>query len=78
MAVKTWKAQPLHLAILDILERKGSITDVELLEALKSSSGYKDVSLNELNKALMRMEITGLILVSSLARGRRLIQLAKK
>ncbi len=73
-----WRAQPLHLAILDILERKGSMTDAELLEALKNTSSYRDLSFNELNRALMRMEISGLILVSSLARGKRLVQLVRK
>jgi transcription initiation factor IIE alpha subunit len=64
------------MVIVEILEKKGSLTDVELLEALKSI--YKDLSINELNKTLMRMEITGLISVSSLTKGRRLVQLTKK
>ncbi|MEM2669734.1 MAG: hypothetical protein QW188_06855 [Candidatus Bathyarchaeia archaeon] len=75
MAAKTWKAQPLHIAVIEVLERKGSLSDVELLEALKSSSAYKDLNFNELNKVLMKMEIAGIILVSSLTKGRRLIQL---
>jgi transcription initiation factor IIE alpha subunit len=64
------------MVIIEILERKGSLTDAELLEALKSI--YKDLSINELNKTLMRMEITGLISVSSFTKGRRLVQLTKK
>jgi transcription initiation factor IIE alpha subunit len=64
------------MVIVEILEKKGSLTDVDLLEALKSI--YKDLSINELNKTLMRMEITGLISVSSLTKGRRLVQLTKK
>jgi transcription initiation factor IIE alpha subunit len=75
-STRTWKIQPLNMVIVEILERKGSFTDVELLEALKSI--YKDLSINELNKTLMRMEITGLISVSSLTKGRRLVQLTKK
>jgi hypothetical protein len=78
MSIKTWKFQPLQIAIIELLERKGSLTDIELLETLKSSSLYKDLSFNELNKALMRMEIGGLISVSPLAKGRRLVQLNKK
>jgi hypothetical protein len=78
MSIKTWKFQPLQMAIIELLERKGSLTDIELLETLKSSSLYKDLSFNELNKALMRMEIGGLISVSPLAKGRRLVQLNKK
>lgn len=78
MATKVWRPQPLYITILEILEKKNSLTDVELLEMLRNTYGYKDISFNELNKAIMRMEITGLILVSSLTKGRRLIQLAKK
>lgn len=78
MVAKAWKAQPLHLAILDILERRGSITDAELLESLKNTSNYKDLSFNELNKALIKMEIAGIISVSSLTKGKRLVQLVKK
>ncbi|MCX8170800.1 MAG: hypothetical protein N3E47_02330 [Candidatus Bathyarchaeota archaeon] len=76
--MKTWKVQPLPVAIIEVLEKKGSLSDVELLETLKSSSAYKDLSFNELNKVLMRMEIAGIILVSSLTKGRRLVQLAGK
>ncbi|MBS7604788.1 MAG: hypothetical protein QXR84_00910 [Candidatus Bathyarchaeia archaeon] len=78
MATKVWRPQPLHITILEILEKKNSLTDVELLEMLRNTYGYKDISFNELNKTIMRMEITGLILVSSLTKGKRLIQLAKK
>ncbi len=79
MLSKTWRVQPLPMIIIEILKRKGSLTDVDLLETLKSSfSLYRDLSFNELNKTLMKMEITGLISVSSLTKGRRLVQLAKK
>lgn len=78
MAVKIWRSQPLHIAILEILEKKSSLTDAELLEMLKNTYGYKDISFSELNKTLMRMEITGLILVSSLTKGKRLVQLVRK
>ncbi|MEM2309551.1 MAG: hypothetical protein QXV71_03520 [Candidatus Bathyarchaeia archaeon] len=78
MAVKTWKSQPLQMAIVEILEKKGSLTDVDLLESLRAVSQFKDLSFNELNKILMRMEIAGLIYVSSFTKGRRLVQLSKK
>lgn len=78
MPIKTWKVQPLPIVIMEILRRKGSLTDADLLEALKSSPLYKDLNFNELNKTLMKMEITGLVSVSSLTKGRRLVQLIKK
>ena len=78
VAVKTWKSQPLQMAIVEILEKKGSLTDVDLLESLRAISQFKDLSFNELNKILMRMEISGLIYVSSFTKGRRLVQLSRK
>ncbi|MEM1543334.1 MAG: hypothetical protein QXN98_01090 [Candidatus Bathyarchaeia archaeon] len=78
VAVKTWKSQPLQMAIVEILEKKGSLTDVDLLESLRAVSQFKDLSFNELNKILMRMEIAGLIYVSSFTKGRRLVQLSRK
>lgn len=78
VAAKTWKPQSLQTVIIEILEKKGSLTDVDLLESLRAASQFKDLSFNELNKILMRMEIAGLIYVSSFTKGRRLVQLPKK
>jgi len=74
--MSTWKIHPVYLTIMEILREKGSITDKDLLEMLRAF--YKDIGLNDLNRNLMNMEISGLIYVSSLSRGRRLIQLRKK
>jgi len=74
--MKTWKVQPLYATIIEILERKGSLSDVELFEALKAF--YKDIGFDELNQTLMRMEVTGLVTISSLTRGKRLVELTKK
>jgi hypothetical protein len=52
------------------------MTDAELFDALRAF--YKEIGLDELNKTLMRMEVTGLISVSSLAKDKRLVQLTKK
>mgnify|MGYP000029316323 CR=1 FL=1 len=76
MAMSTWKIHPVYLTIIEILQEKNSITDEELLEMLKAF--YKEIGIDDLNRTLMRMEISGLIHVSSLTRGRRLIQLKEK
>jgi ABC-type transport system involved in cytochrome c biogenesis ATPase subunit len=76
MAVKTWKVQPLYMTIIEVLEKKGSMTDTELLEFLKAFD--KDTGMSDLSDALMRMEVTGLINVSSLSKGKRLVELSKK
>jgi len=72
----TWKIHPVYLTIIEILQEKGSVTDKDLLEMLRAF--YKEIGLDDLNRNLMNMEISGLIYVSSLTRGRRLIQLRKK
>jgi len=75
MATSTWKIHPIYLTIIEILQKKGSMTDEELLEMLKAF--YKEIGLDDLNKNLMAMEISGLIHVSSLTKGRKLIELKK-
>jgi arginine repressor len=57
---------PLHLAIVEILKREKTVTDAELLKALKKV--YGNVTTSMLNKALMKLEIRGLIHVSSLSK----------
>ena len=71
-----WKVHPVYLTIIEILREKGSMTDTELLETLRVF--YKDIGMDDLNKNLMAMEISGLIHVSSLTRGKRLIELKEK
>ena len=75
MAMSTWKIHPIYLTIIEILQKKGSMTDEELLEMLKAF--YKEMGVDDLNKNLMAMEISGSIHVSSLTKGRKLIELRK-
>jgi hypothetical protein len=76
MVVKTWNIQPLYATIVEVLDRKGSMSDSELFEFLKAFN--KDVNVKELNEVLMKMEVTGLITVSSLRKGKNHVELIKK
>ena len=76
MSRSTWQVQPIYATVMEILQEKGSLTDSDLFEVLKAF--YKDIGLDDLNKALMRMEVTRLISVSSLTKDKRLVQLTKK
>ena len=76
MTVKTWKPHPLYTMIVEILERKGPLTDVELYDLLKDS--YEGLGFDNLNKTLMRMEIEGKIYVSALTKGKRRVELTEK
>ena len=76
MSGNTWQVQPVYATVIEILEEKGSLTDAELFEVLKAF--YREIGFDDLNKTLMRMEVTGLISVSSLAKDRRRVQLMKR
>ena len=73
MSVKTWSPHPLYVEIVEILERKGPLTDAELFDLLRESR--EDISFGALNKTLMEMEIRGKVYVSTLARGKRRVEL---
>jgi len=76
MSIKTWRSHPLDTAVIETLERKGPLTDVELYDMLKES--YEDIGFGNLNKTLMKMEIEGKVYVSTLARGKRRVELVRK
>jgi len=70
---KVWTPRPIGLAIVEILERKGSMTDIDLLKELKGNFG--EVSFRELNTTLMRLEMAGVLRVSRLMKGKRQVEL---
>jgi len=63
------------MVIIELLESKGPMTDIELLNIIKES--HEDIGFRTLNKTLMKMEIEGKIHVSSLTRGKRRVELIK-
>ena len=75
MSIRTWKPHPLHMIIIELLESKGSMTDMELFNILKENN--EDIGFRTLNQTLMKMEIEGKIHVSSLTRGKRRVELKK-
>jgi len=73
LSTKTWKSHPLYTTIVEILERKGPLTDVELYELIKETHG--EAGFGDLNKTLMRLEIQGKVYVSTLTKGKRRVEL---
>ncbi len=72
MVVKTWKTRPAHYFLLEILKKKGAMTDVDLLAAFKGE--FKDLGFKDFNELLMRLEIGGKIRTTSMSRGKRRIE----
>lgn len=73
----TWETRPLHTIVVELLEKKkGTSTDLELYKSLEDT--YADISFRNLNKALMKLEIDGLVHLSNLTKNERRVELVKK
>ena len=72
-AVKTWKTRPAYFVLLEVLNKKGDMTDDDLFDALKEE--FEDLGYKDFNELLMRLEVSGKIRTSSMARGKRHIEL---
>ena len=66
----------MSLSILEVLEKKGSMSDVDLQKELRSNFG--EVNFRELNRELMKLEMAGMLWVSRLSKGKRLVELTGK
>ena len=71
----TWNSIPLRNVIMNILyKRRGIILDDDLERALKKEMGTEP-SEAELNSALLRLEINGLVHVSQITKTKRRIEI---
>lgn len=70
---RVWSPRPLSLAIVEVLEKKGAMTDIDLHKELKDDFG--EVSFRELNRDLMKLELGGVLRVTRLMRGKRQVEL---
>jgi Fe2+ or Zn2+ uptake regulation protein len=74
--MKVWEPRPLQLVVLDIIGRKGPLTDDELLRELKNEK--EELSFRELNRILMKLEVNGRVRVSRQMKGKRRVELAEE
>jgi len=73
MPVKTWKTRPAYFVLLEILTKKGDMTDDDLFNQLKDE--FEDLGYKDFNTILMRLEVTGKIRTTSMSRGKRRVEL---
>jgi hypothetical protein len=73
LPIKTWKTHPAYYFLLEILKKKGALTDTELFEELCEE--FKDLGFKDFDELLMRLEIGGRIRTTSMVRGKRRIEL---
>ncbi|HUU86282.1 MAG TPA: hypothetical protein VMX17_00845 [Candidatus Glassbacteria bacterium] len=73
MSMKIWKTRPAHSVIIEILSKKGDLTDTELFNHLKRE--FDDLGYKDFNELLLRLEVGSKINTVSLSRGKRRIEL---
>ncbi|KON29039.1 hypothetical protein AC480_03685 [miscellaneous Crenarchaeota group archaeon SMTZ1-55] len=71
---KYWDVQPLYTSVVEtLLKKNGNATDTEIYTALKKT--HKDLSLRELNKTLMMLEVEGVIQVFNLTKNKKRVEI---
>ncbi len=73
--IKIWKTRPAYFVLLETLGKKGDMTDDDLFGQLKSE--FEDLGFKDFNELLLKLEVSGKIRTSSLARGKRRIELSQ-
>lgn len=76
MASKTWKTRPVEGFILEVLSKKGAVTDADLFDIVNDE--FEDIGFADVNRFLMNLELEGKIYVSSLTKGKRRVELVKR
>ena len=74
--IKTWKTRPAYFVLLEILGKKGDMTDDDLFDQLKDE--FEDLGFKDFNDLLLRLEVSGKIRTSSMSRGKRHIELTQQ
>jgi len=70
---RIWGPRPLNLAVVEVLQRKGPLADGDLLDEVKEN--YGELSFRELNSALLKLELSGVLRVTRLMKGKRRVEL---
>ncbi len=73
--IKTWKTRPSYFVMLEVLKKKGDMTDDDLFDQLKEE--FEDLGFKDFNELLMALEVSGKIRTSSMARGKRRVELVQ-
>jgi hypothetical protein len=73
--IKPWKTRPANFVLLEILGKKGDLTDDELFNQL--SSEFEDLGFKDFNELLLSLEVSGKIRTSGMSRGKRRVEIVQ-
>lgn len=71
--IKTWKTRPAYFYLLEVLGKKGDMTDDDLFSQVKGE--FEDLGFKDFNTLLLNLEVSGKIRTSGMSRGKRRIEL---
>ena len=61
--------------LLEILQKKGDMSDDDLFNQIKSE--FEDLGYKDFNDLLLKLEVSGKVRTSSMARGKRRVELVQ-
>jgi hypothetical protein len=73
--IKVWKTRPDYFVALEILKKKGDMSDDDLFGQIKSE--FEDLGYKDFNQMLLNLEVSGKVRTSSMARGKRRVELVQ-
>lgn len=76
LPMKTWKTRPPFFVLLEILKKKGDLTESDLFAALQEA--FEDLGYKDFTELLMQLEVSGKIRTTSMSRGKKRIELINK
>jgi DNA-binding PadR family transcriptional regulator len=71
-----WYPRPIRNSMVEILEERGAMSTDELEKKLKEE--YEGLTSSELDKELMKLELNGIVTITSLGRGRKRIEYIRR
>jgi hypothetical protein len=73
LPTKTWKTRPTYYVLLEILKKKGDLSETDLFNAVQGE--FDDLGYKDFVDLLLRLEVAGKIRTTSLSRGKKRIEL---
>ncbi len=75
LPTKIWKTRPTYFVLLEILTKKGDMSENDLYSAMQGE--FDDLGYKDFNELLMKLEVAGKIRTTSLSRGKKRIELVQ-
>jgi hypothetical protein len=72
---KTWKTRPAYFFIIETLRKKGDMPENDLYNALQGE--FEDLGYKDFMEILLKLEVAGKIRTTSLARGKKRVELVQ-